>query len=449
MVNRRKKTNELLKGTEKEKEMLKRKRTYFIPMIGFAVIILIGTAILSLPICNYHNISLKDIFFTATSALTTTGFTKQPIIRQFNFLGQLILAILMEVGAMGFIIFISYAWSIRDKKMKMSDMVVISDNIAGDGYGAIKEHSIFIVKLMLKVQGLGIFLLALEFIPLLGFTKGLWYSIFHTISAFSNTGFDLFTGNSFLAFQSNLYIQTVLILLMFLGSIGVFVIEDVKNNGLKRFHKLKLQTKIVLLVTAILIIVPTICMKILEPNITLMNSLFMAITSRSTGFSVVALESFSFESKVILLLLMFIGGSPISTSGGVKTVTIAIVIATMIATLKGKNETIIFWRKISDATIKKAFTILMVFILVLTITSFIVSHSNHMGMLNILFEHVSAITNTGLSLVDMQDFNGIGEAILIFLMYIGRVGPLSMVLAFVREDKKNQYVAYPEENLIL
>ena len=193
-----------------------------------------------LPICNNKSISFKDALYTAISGLTTTGFTKGSLVSQFNFAGQLVLAILMEIGAMGFIIFVSYFWSIKNKKIRMSDIMVINDNISNDSYASIKEHSIFIGKLMLKVQIAGTVLLSIKFIPLLGFFKGIWYSIFHTISAFSNTGFDLF-GGSFEVFNNDLYVQLVFVLLMVIGSIGVFVIEDLRNNKYRDFSRLKLQ----------------------------------------------------------------------------------------------------------------------------------------------------------------------------------------------------------------
>lgn len=428
--------------------MLKNKRTYLIPIFGFFIIILIGMIFLCLPICNYKSITFKDALYTATSGLTTTGFTKSSLVSQFNFCGQLVLAILMEIGAMGFIIFVSYFWSVRNKKIKMSDIMVINDNISNDSYASIKEHSIFIGKLMLKVQIIGTVLLMIRFIPLLGIAKGIWFSIFHTISAFSNTGFDLF-GGSFKVFENDLYVQLVFILLMIIGSIGVFVIEDLRNNKYRNFKRLRLQTKIILVYTLFLLIVPTLIMRILEDNITIVNSLFMSTTARSTGFSVVDLKEFSFESKVILIILMFIGGSPASTSGGVKVITIAIIVSTIISTLKGKEHTIIFWREIPDSAIRKALTVFTVFLLVVAIASAIFYHFNEINMLNVIFESVSAISNTGLTITDTSQINFLGDIVLMALMFIGRVGPLSMVLVFINENKKDKYIGYPTENVIL
>lgn len=429
--------------------MLKNKRTYLIPIIGFAFIILVASVILCSPICNYKEITFRDALFIATSGLTTTGFTKGPLVEQFNFLGQIILAILMEIGAMGFIIFISYFWSIKNKKMKISDILVINDNISSDSYGQIKEHSIFIGKIMLEVQAFGIILLAIRFIPLLGFFKGIWYSIFHTISAFSNCGFDLFGGNSFRIFSNDIYVQTIMIALMLLGSIGILVIEDVRNNKSRKFSRLKLQTKIILTYSLILLVVPTIAIKILEPNISILNSLFMVSTSRSTGFSVVDLPNFTFESKFILIILMFIGGSPTSTSGGVKMVTIAVLISTIVSTLKGKDETIMFWKKIPNSAIRRAITILTLFALIITIACTVFYHYNKINLLNIIFEAVSAISNTGLTITDYSTVNIIGENILLLLMFIGRVSPLSFILVFINENSKDKYIDYPSENVIL
>ena len=429
--------------------MLRNKRTYLIPIIGFAFIILVASIILCLPVCNYKEITFRDALFTATSGLTTTGFTKGPLVEQFNFWGQIILAILMEIGAMGFIIFVSYFWSIKNKKMKMSDILVINDNISSDSYGQIKEHSIFIGKIMLEVQAFGIILLAIRFIPLLGFFKGIWYSIFHTISAFSNCGFDLFGGSSLRIFANDIYTQFIMIALMLLGSIGILVIEDVRNNKSRKFSRLKLQTKIILTYSLILLVVPTIAIKILEPNISILNSLFMVSTSRSTGFSVVDLPNFTFESKFIFIILMFIGGSPTSTSGGVKMVTIAVLISTIVSTLKGKDETIMFWKKIPNSAIRRAITIFMLFALIITIACTVFYHYNRINLLNIIFEAVSAISNTGLTITDYSTVNIIGENILLLLMFIGRVSPLSFVLVFINENRKDKYIDYPSENVIL
>lgn len=429
--------------------MLKGKRTYLIPILGFAILIIIGAILLYLPICNKIPITFSNALFTATSGITTTGFSKVTLSEQFTFFGQLVIAVLMEIGAMGFIIFISYFWSVQDKKIKMSDIILINDSISGESYGTIKEHSIFIGKFMLKTQIIGCVLLFFSFIPIYGPIKGIWYSIFHTISAFSNTGFDLIGSNSFIPFKGNIYTQIVITILMIVGSIGILVIEDIKNNKSKRFDNLKLQTKIVLTYSIFLLVFPTLFMKVLEPKMNLVNSLFMSATSRSTGFTVVNLENLTQSTKILLTILMFIGGGPTSTAGGVRIIVIAVVLSTIISTLRGKEQTIMFWRRIPESNVRRAFTIFILFIVVLTIMTIIMANYHNLSVLQIIFGNVSAISNTGLTLINMNTLNLVQEICIMILMFVGRVGLLSLVLLFFVEDKQSKFIKYPNENVIL
>ena len=188
-------------------------------------------------------------------------------------------------------------------------------------------------------------------------------------------------------------------------------------------------------------------MKMLDPNLSLLNCLFMSATTRSTGFAITNVSNLCVENKVMLMILMFIGGSPTSTSGGVKIITIAILLSTVMATLRGKEETVMFWKRIPDTSIRKAFSILMIFIMVLSITCAIFYHLDNISLFNITFESISAITNTGLTITDYDTLKLSSEMIIMFLMYVGRVGPLTMVLAVVNKDRKN--IEYPSEDVIL
>ena len=427
--------------------MLKNKRTYLIPIIGFALIIFIGSILLFIPSVNKTSLSYKYCLFIATSGFTTTGITKGALVTQFDFIGQLIIAILMEIGAMGFIIFVSYFWSMKNKKMKMSDIMVINDSISGDDYSHITKHSIFICKYMFRVQAIGALLLMIKFIPLYGFVTGIWYSIFHVISAFSNTGFDIFGSQSMIMYASDAYVQIITIVIMILGSLGILVIEDIKDKKFK-FNKFKVQTKIVVVASVFLIIVPTLLMCIYDTELSLINSLFMSASVRNSGMTIIDFSELSFQTKVLLGVLMLIGGGPTSTSGGIRILPVVILLATVISTLRGKNETIIFWRKISPVVIRRSLTIVTVFFLLLTMGCVLFYEFNDVGIQRIIFECISAITNTGFSVISPNEVNIIGDSILMFLMFAGRVGPLSMVLAFVT-DNKNKYIEYPSENIVL
>lgn len=430
--------------------MLKKKKSYLVPIIGFSLMMIIGAILLYLPISNKEAISFKDALYISISAISCTGLSKIVPAEQFNFVGQLIMAILMEIGALGFVVFISYMWAKKDKKIKMSDIMMVNDNISGDNYNTIREHSLFIFDVMLKVQLFGILFLAFRFVPEYGILKGIWYSVFHTISAFANAGFDIFGNNSMFNFRNDIYIQIVLTTLMVLGSIGIFAIEDLKKHKFREFNKLRLQTKIIIVCSAILIILPTILLKVLEPQISIINSLFMTASTRSTGFSIVNLAEFSNASKLLITILMFIGGSPASTAGGVRVVAIAIIIATMISTLRGRVNTIMFWKKIPDTVVRKAFTTFMIFLFVLLIMISIYSHNNkNIDLVDITLECVSAVTNTGLSTVDGTEVNLIADIIIMILMYIGRMGPIALIAVFVNDEPVDKLVDYPTENVIL
>lgn len=430
--------------------MLKKKKSYLVPIIGFSLMMIAGAILLYLPISNKEAISFKDALYVSISATSCTGLSKIVPAEQFNFFGQLIMAILMEIGTLGFVVFISYMWAKKDKKIKMSDIMMVNDNISGDNYNTIREHSLFIFDVMLKVQLFGILFLTFRFVPEYGIPKGIWYSVFHTISAFANAGFDIFGNNSMFNFRNDIYTQIVLTTLMVLGSIGIFAIEDLKKHKFREFNKLRLQTKIIIVCSAILIILPTILLKVLEPQISIINSLFMTASTRSTGFSIVNLAEFSNASKLLITILMFIGGSPASTAGGVRVVAIAIIISTMISTLKGRVNTIMFWKKIPDTVVRKAFTTFMIFLFVLLIMILIYSHTNkNIELVDITLECVSAVTNTGLSTLDGSKVNIVADIIIMILMYIGRIGPIALIVVFVNDEPVDRLVDYPTENVIL
>ena len=428
-----------------------RNKSYLVPLIGFILISLIGAIILWLPICNNMEISFHEAFFASVSTVTGTAILKSPLVEQFNFIGQLVILVLMEVGALGFIVFISYIWAKSNKKMKISDIMMVNDNTGGDNdYNTIKEHSMFVFNLVWKVQLIGAILLAIRFVPEFGIEKGIWYGIFHSISAFTNVGFDILGTTSLLKYESDIYLQIVLILLMMIGSIGIFVIEDLKKNKFKSFNKLKLQTKIILIYSLIFTIVPAILIKIFEPQMSILNSLFMALSARTAGFSLINLESFSVASKLLLIIIMLIGGAPASTAGGMRVVVPAIIIATVIATLRGRENTIMFWKKIPNMVVRKAFAIFIIFIVLAIFSSMLLAYCNkEASLLEVIFESISALSNAGLVVDGTTSINVIGDLLLLFLMFIGRIGPIAMVLAFVHDEPIDRLVEYPSENVIL
>ncbi len=429
--------------------MLKSKKSYFIPIIGFAIIIIVGSFLLCLPICNNKPIEYRTALFTAISGVTTTGVAKGSLIEQYSIFGQIILAFMMEVGALGFLVFVSFFWAITNKKIKISDIITINDNLSSDNLGLFKEYSIFIFKIMIRVQIIGMILLAIKFIPEYGLLQGIWFSVFHAISAFANSGFDLLGEGGFIKYQNDIYVQVVTIGIMFLGSVGILTIEDIVSNKKNKFKMVKAQTKILLVGTLFIIAASTILLKIYEPQMSILNCLFATVASRSTGFSIVDFEHLSIKSLLTIIVVMFVGGAPSSTAGGVKILSIAIIIATIISTLKGKDETIMFWRKIPEIVVRRAFVILFLFLLILFIAGIVLYFNSDLSVIEIMFDSVSCISNTGYSIVDYSSANITTDVVMMTLMFVGRVGPLSMVLAFVRSANKKKYVKYAEENIVL
>ncbi len=429
--------------------MYKRKREYLIPVLGFLFIILVGAIILYLPCCTIGTANFIDTLFTSTSATTTTGFSLNDISTKYTTFGKIIIAILMNIGAVGFISLIVVIVKLKNRRISLSNMKVINDSISDDNYLNLKDEVFNIVKYVAIIEIIGAFLLAIKFIPEYGMIKGIGYSLFHSISAFSNTGFDLLGENGFIKYNKDIYIRLVIIILMILGGIGFLPINDFINNKSKKFKKLKLQSKIVIIYSFALILISTIGLKIFEgSNISWLNALFMGATARNTGLYTVSVSTMTVPSKLFILILMIVGGAPGSTAGGIKVVVFAVLEAVVITTLLGKKEVVLFWRKIDENTIRLSVTILAMFIVIILIATMAIVALNNFGLFDVLFACVSGISSTGLSSTSMQLLNNAGKFILMILMFIGRVGPLS-ILAIFTPEVNNEKIDFPEEKLIL
>ena len=429
--------------------MFKRKREYLIPVLGFLFIILVGAIILYLPCCTIGTANFIDTLFTSTSATTTTGFSLNDISTKYTTFGKIIITILMNIGAVGFISLIVVIVKLKNRRISLSNMKVINDSISDDNYLNLKDEVFNIVKYVAIIEIIGAFLLAIKFIPEYGMIKGIGYSLFHSISAFSNTGFDLLGENGFIKYNKDIYIRLVIIILMILGGIGFLPINDYINNKSKKFKKLKLQSKIVIIYSFALILISTIGLKIFEgSNISWLNALFMGATARNTGLYTVSVSTMTVPSKLFILILMIVGGAPGSTAGGIKVVVFAVLEAVVITTLLGKKEVVLFWRKIDENTIRLSVTILAMFIVIILIATMAIVALNNFGLFDVLFACVSGISSTGLSSTSMQILNNAGKFILMTLMFIGRVGPLS-ILAIFTPEVNNEKINFPEEKLIL
>ena len=301
---------------------------------GFCIIILMGTILLSLPISLKENqeVSIMTSFFTATSATCVTGLIRVDTYSHWSWFGQFIIILLIQIGGIGFMTFCIYALTLAKKKIGIISRSIMQNSISSPHVGGIVKMTKFIILATFFIEALGAFFLSFIFCPKLGLVKGLWFSIFHSISAFCNAGFDLM-GNfepysSLVSFQDNWYLNMIIMLLIIIGGLGFLVWKDIIDNR-GHFSKMRLHTKIVITTTIILIFGGALFIYFCEQgNATILSSLFQSVTARTAGFNTVDLSKIRETTQLIIIILMFVGGSSGSTAGGIKTTTIACLLYT-------------------------------------------------------------------------------------------------------------------------
>ncbi len=430
--------------------MLKDKNIYVIPCLGFLSVILVGWIVLMLPICNNGNVTPFDALFTAVSATCVNGLTTVNLSTEYSFLGQLAIAIITEIGAIGFVTFISFILSFKKKRMSLSETLLLGSALNDNNYGKLKQRLKEVIKYTIVIQIIGAILLAVDFIPRFGIKNGIWYSIFHSITAFCNAGFDIIGDTSLEIFAKNIYLNIVFIILMFLGSIGYFVIEDIIGAiKKKRFIHISFHTKIVLTASLIIYLVSIMLLKIAEPNLTWLEAVFTSVTARTTGFSTINMAGTLPITKLIISFLMIIGGAPGSTSGGIRITSIAILALTVRATLRNKKNVVVYYKKIDLQTIRQAITNIVICAMLVLISMFIMEKVQIMRLDNNLFMCASAFSATGLSVTNVAKMNFASKVILEALMYIGRVGPISILSILIFKKKENQNIEYVSGNVML
>lgn len=430
--------------------MLKDKNIYLIPCLGFLSVILVGWIVLMFPICNNGQVTPFDALFTAVSATCVNGLATVNLGVDYSFLGQLTIAIIIEIGAIGFVTFISFILSFKKKRMSLSETLLLSSALNDNHYGKLKQRLKEVIKYTTVIQIIGAILLAVDFIPRFGIRNGIWYSIFYSITAFCNAGFDMIGDTSLEIFAKNIYVNIVFIILMFLGSIGYFVIEDIIGAIKKKsFIHISFHTKIVLTASLIIYLVSIILLKIAEPNLTWLEAVFTSVAVRTTGFSTINMAETLPITKLIISFLMIIGGAPGSTSGGIRITSIAILALTVRATLRNKKDVVVFYKKIDLQTIRQAITNIVICLVLVLISMFIMEKVQIMRLDNNLFMCASAFSATGLSVTNVSEMNFASKVILTALMYIGRVGPISILSILIFKKKENQNIEYVSGNVML
>lgn len=426
----------------------------------YTIVILIGTVLLTLPIASATGnwTSFFDAFFTSTSAVTVTGVTIVDTATYWSYFGKTILMILIEVGGLGIMAFWIIFYQTLVGQPNLKQRLIISESLSLSAGESILTRVWEIIRFTFVVQVIGAFLLSFAFIPQYGLGKGLYFSLFHSVSAFTNGGLDLFS-NSLTDFQTNPYVLVVMMLLVITGGLGFLVWDDLLHYRERK--KLRIYTKVVLITTSILWLLGIVFFWIAERNTPTFNHLslsdqffnymLLSVTVRSSGFTNVDFTHLSTASILLINILIFIGASSGSTGGGIKVSTLAVIFIVIIRSFQGKKP-VIFNRTISQETIRRAFFIFTVAILFVAFGSFALAITEHLpegiGMAYIVTEVVSALGSVGISLGMTPYLSIAGKWILIILMLIGRVGVMTFLWSLFGEKRETR-INYPEKDFIV
>ncbi len=438
---------------------------------GFFLGIFLGGFLLWLPVSSKlgNSISFIDALFVATTSLCVTGLTPVVMAEQWSLFGQIVILFLMQFGGLGVVTFTTTVLLMLGKRISLADRLLIQEAYNLDSIGGVVKLTMRIIKGTLFVELCGAVLYSLVFIPEYGVIRGSWYSIWHAVSAFCNAGLDLVSPNSFIKYQTNVVINITTMLLIIIGGIGFPVWWDILRvgKGIFRkeiafrdsFRKLMLHTKIALVFTMVLIFSGGLLFLLLEySNPATIGSLpfgqkvlaafFESVTLRTAGFQTIAQEHLTEGATMIAILLMFIGGSPSGAAGGVKTVTIVILFMAALAAAKGNNEVTVFRRRIADDYVRKAMAVVAVYFVVMVTMTMILCITETGNLTDIFFEVVSALATVGLTRGFTGSLSLLGKILIITTMYIGRTGPITMMLVF-NSKKKPGKISMAEGKVII
>ena len=424
-------------------------------LIGFGLLILLGSLLLIFPFSSKDRVwtSFIDCLFTSTSAVCVTGLVVFDTATHWSIFGQIIILILIQIGGLGVIVVAISLALITGKKIGLAERDTIKEAISAPELGGVMKMVKFIIITVGIIELTGTLIMIPVFCIDYG-AIGIWYAIFHSISAFCNAGFDILgtTGYSSLTFYSaNAIINIVIMLLIIIGGIGFFVWNDIYKYKL-HFSRYRLQTKVVLILTIFLIMVPAIYFFIAEFSDKafgerVLLSLFQSVTTRTAGFNTANLQVMSHIGVAIMIGLMLIGGSSGSTAGGMKTTTFAVLLFSTISVFRRKKETVIMKRRVDDSIVRSASAIFLMYMGLFIFSALIISGIEGFKLADCLFETASAIGTVGLTLGITPMLSIPSKLIIIFLMYFGRAGGLTFIYATLRSS--NIQANYPQEKIMV
>lgn len=435
------------------RKLLKKITSAQIIAIGFALAIACGTILLLLPFSTKSGecAGFMNSFFTATSAICVTGLTVQDTATYWSVFGQIVILILIQIGGLGVVSFATLISILTKRRIGLLTRSTLQETISAPNIGGIVKLTKFAIVFTIIAESVGFFCMLPVFCKEFG-AIGIWYSLFHSISAFCNAGFDIVGAgfSSLTQYVANPLLNITIVILIIVGGIGFTTIDDIRKN---KFHlgRYSLQSKIVLLTTSLLIILPTLYFFFFEfadmpLKSRFLASLFQSVTTRTAGFNTVNLSTMSDTGLSIMIFLMLVGGSPGSTAGGIKTTTLVVLLLTALSVFKRNEDATCFKRRLSDKTIKNAIAICCLCVGLFLIGGMIISRVENLPLLTTLFETASAVGTVGLSLGITASLSILSKLILILLMYLGRIGALTLVFATFT-IKKNNLSRLPEDKV--
>ena len=433
--------------------------------LGFLAVILLGTVLLALPAASRSGkgIGLFDSLFTATSAVCVTGLVAVDTGTTFSLFGQIVLLVLIQVGGLGFMVFATMIMVALGRKISIRGRMLIRESMNGASLSDLGRLTWLYLLLALGFELAGTAMLSIRFVPLFGWKHGIWMALFHAVSAFCNAGFDLF-GNyaSLTAFSGDPLVLLTVAALIILGGLGFAVILETLRNR-QGFRSLSLHTRIVLVTTLGLVLTGTVFYWLAERTNAetlagmgegekVLNAFFQSVTMRTAGFNSFDLSRFRDGSKLFSSVLMMIGASPASTGGGIKTTTFAALVLLMLSVVRGENEVNVARRRLSGDIARRALAVAVLFLTTLVTGTLVISfiENGRFPLEDILFEASSAMGTVGVSAIGTPALQPASRAVLLPMMFLGRVGPLTLAFALAkRQGRLKPLSKYPEERIMI
>jgi trk system potassium uptake protein TrkH len=437
-------------------------------MLGFLVGAVIGALCLMLPVSLRRGVKLKfiDALFTAVSAICVTGLSTVNIGQTYSAFGQLILLFLIQLGGLGVVTFTTLVLIALRKRITLSERMLIQNAYNLETLSGLVKLTARITKVTLCIEGIGAVGYSIVFVPEYG-VKGVWYGIFHAVSAFCNAGIDLLGGNSFTAYRDNILLNLTTIFLIIISGLGFPVYWEIARafnerraeKGKGYLRKLNVHSRIVLVATAVLVAAGTVFTLVFEHDNTatlgtmngfqkVMAALFQSVTLRTAGFATIDQSGFKNATCFVYIVLMFIGGSPAGTAGGVKTVTIVLLFASMIANIRGRRDVTVMHRRIADDYIRRCVAIVTFSLSTLIILTVALLYVQDAGFMDTVYEMTSAIATVGLSRGLTGELKNAGKIIVCMAMYLGRIGPITLALGF-NSKRAAADVTYADSRVII